>query len=994
MPPQRPEPSLAALYRADGFFVLRTPLLPFGARPPLTDPVLGEALWLASPSLHDSLGAYQAAPRSERGRKVGRALARYLARMSARPTPLELCAGLSLGRLGPGAQLTLPPRAAWQRRLHADLDARAERLARPAADARFVQNPTLHRAAGALRYAQTQLGPSGRSYALASAEPTPELERVLAAAGSGAGVTLQALADALARSDPELAPADARAFVEALEASQLLRPAQALPLTGPPPLGDAEPLLRALEAAPLGLAPAAYQPALEALSLGMPPRGGQRLLHAQLLKPAELRLPADVAQELLEGVEALLRLGFCQPERGLTPFRAAFAERYGERTVPLLEVLDEDAGIGLGTLPPALGMPSVLDGLPTAAPVPEPPPAPLPEALQRRVKDALARGAAECVLEPAELPPVPLPRLPDAFAVRAVVAARDAAAVERGERTVLLLPGALGPSGARALGRFCAGWPALREAVEGHLREEEALAPEARFVELVHHPAPAGADVAARPVLRALELPYLGGSGAPPERQLAVQELGLRLRNGALSLCSLRDGRELRPRLTSAHDFARFGAPLYTLLGLLQAEGVTAHLGFDWGELEREPRLPRVRCGRAVLARARWRLSGREVEQLHAAREVSPLAACAAARARWALPRWVCLEEPEGELTLDLERAEDAELLCHAARGGALTLHELYPPPSELPVQGEDGAYVHELIFPFVRRAPAAPEPAPAPVRTPPPPVPVEAPLAGGWLYAKWYGGVLSADRVLLETVAPLVAQARAEGWLRGWFFIRYADPWPHLRLRFRAEEATLRERLVPELSERAAALAADGLLWRTAFEAYAPETERYGGEAGLPLAEGLFEQGSDFALAALSQEGATDPDARFLLAFARIAALYEALGLTVQERLALATRARAHLGEELGATAADARVLSARYRTQRPALEAQLRAAAPPLELRAWATQLRAAALARPVPELALDLAHMEVNRLLQNNPRPQERVLNDFLARAYASAIARGSA
>src|SRR2546430_1883426 len=92
-----------------GFFALRTPLLPTNVWPLagdpaaargegrhdalrrlVADPAVREAIFVGSPDLEDSIDAWLNAPESERGTRVERALARYLARMAWRPTPFGL----------------------------------------------------------------------------------------------------------------------------------------------------------------------------------------------------------------------------------------------------------------------------------------------------------------------------------------------------------------------------------------------------------------------------------------------------------------------------------------------------------------------------------------------------------------------------------------------------------------------------------------------------------------------------------------------------------------------------------------------------------------------------------------------------------------------------------------------------------------------------------------------------------------------------------------
>ena len=89
---------------ASNGFVLRTPLLPFAdwlawtgnicerqsvrshMETLIARPEVGEALFIASTSLHQSLPYWRADPESARGRKIERTLVKYLSRMAGRAT--------------------------------------------------------------------------------------------------------------------------------------------------------------------------------------------------------------------------------------------------------------------------------------------------------------------------------------------------------------------------------------------------------------------------------------------------------------------------------------------------------------------------------------------------------------------------------------------------------------------------------------------------------------------------------------------------------------------------------------------------------------------------------------------------------------------------------------------------------------------------------------------------------------------------------------------
>ncbi|MFP2910729.1 lantibiotic dehydratase, partial [Pyxidicoccus sp. 3LFB2] len=266
-PPSIPAPSGL---RDVGFFVLRTPLLPFdellawsegltapGAEPSRLEEALAkdrallrerlrtvlarpeprEALFLASPSLDESYDSWLREPDSEHGQKVERALVRYWYRMAGRSTPFGMFAGCAVGRVGAATRLAVPERHTYKRHARLDMDyvcALADALATlPALRESLVYRPnsSLYRAGGRLRYARSRLNGRTRSYHLVVVEPTDYLEATLTRAHSGAG--LLALARGLAESDPDVSVEDALEYVGMLVDHQLLVPDLAPAVTGP-----------------------------------------------------------------------------------------------------------------------------------------------------------------------------------------------------------------------------------------------------------------------------------------------------------------------------------------------------------------------------------------------------------------------------------------------------------------------------------------------------------------------------------------------------------------------------------------------------------------------------------------------------------------------------------------------------------------------------------------------------------------------------------------
>jgi thiopeptide-type bacteriocin biosynthesis protein len=95
------------------------------------------------------------------------------------------------------------------------------------------------------------------------------------------------------------------------------------------------------------------------------------------------------------------------------------------------------------------------------------------------------------------------------------------------------------------------------------------------------------------------------------------------------------------------------------------------------------------------------------------------------------------------------------------------------------------------------------------------------------------------------------------------WFFLRYRDPDPHLRLRFHGKPDGLWGELLPRLHTWTTRLRQDGLLITAVLDSYDPEVERYGGPGAMADAERVFHADSALALALTPHLEGDDADVR-----------------------------------------------------------------------------------------------------------------------------------
>lgn len=1044
----KPRPEHPAFgFEPAGFFILRTPLRPFDdllrwgeadlhlAREHLSaffaDPLVREGVLIASASVAEGLDGWRREPERESGRKLERALVRYFTRMCARCTPFGVFAGYSSGAVGGKTELRIEPRSAYRRvsRLNLVYLVQAlERLARVPSireHLNYWPNATLRLIAGRWKYDEVErsfdessgrLRQQEREVAL---EPSPALAAVLTAAAEGA--RLGQLVRLLVH-EHGADRAEATAFVEELVRDQVLVPELAPVVLGQEPLlaaatrlerlgaelaREAAGALRAVSEEIAGIdraglgAEAEEAPLRQRVAALVPAPQRAPLLQVDLIKPASsLRLGDEVINEISRGIHVLHRLFSREPSSAdpLRRFREAFVQRYEQREVPLLEALDEEVGIGFPTAALSSLRKEVLTFAVDAR----------VQGLARYVLEAVAKGAHEVVLGEGDLERFASETrmlLPESFHAMAAVASASHEALARGEFRVFV-GGAGGPSGVRLLARFAHGDPTVREAVARAVDTEKRLHPGVIIAEVAYLPNPEVGNTVARPSMRDYVIPISGAVDGPLRQRIPLSDLWVSVRGGRIVLRSLRLGSEIIPRHTTAHGYQFSQAPVaYRFLCDLQRQDVSSLIAWSWEGLTHLPFLPRVRHGRVILTLARWRLFADELSGLSAARQAERMAAAERLRERRRLPRWVTVVEGENDFPIDLRNPLSVSSLGDLVAGRPhVDVRELFPEPEELLPIGPEGRFLHELLVPFMQSTPTRHAPLP------PPPGPISRRSftpGSSWLYVKIYIHPALADRLMVDTLAPRLRRwGKAVG--GEWFFVRYADPEPHLRLRLSGPPGEL-ARLLPSLRRALGSAVAARIIQRVQLDTYEREVERYGGLRGVVLAERLFHADSVAVLEWLREgdEALADPVERRRLAALGVHRLLAALRLNAEERLAAVTRLSA-VARQVGELPQESIHGAARaFRAHRPRLErlladagVELPWALPALERRERALAPIVEALARaessgelaiPVARLAESYAHMHLNRVLASEHAAQEFLVCDYLRRLYESAAAR---
>ncbi|MDJ0466233.1 lantibiotic dehydratase [Streptomyces sp. H27-C3] len=827
----------------------------------LADPVFREALLLASPSLFEAAERLvQGEARTTReARRTLLSLLRYHLRIASRAVPFGLFAGVALVSEGPTAvsvgskhRKGVRPDASWLRNVLAAMETD------PAITAGLRARINPLSVVRGERLILPQQGDQGRT----SIRYTPTVATALAEAKSP--IALTDLAERIHNAFPQKSHELSERLVHSLVTHGFLVTDLHPPMRVDSPLDQA--LQRLERAAPQSVAARALTSLRETMAeyaaaeVGRDPQRPRDIvrhmrqfhdsahpLHVDVAVDASITLPRAVSNEV--GIAAGALWGITPHAEwfpGLDAYLERFLERYGTtQLVPLTELLDPERGLG-----------PVVTGDGTARPARS---TPLRDrALAELAANAVRDGLPEVLLDRERLRQLAVPGKgspPPTMDVTATLQAASPQAVDAGDFHVVL---GTGTRQAGALkGRFT---HLLGAPVAAHCRQEaqrsDPGAPHAVRVALDFHPrTPRGGNLT-RTGADTMPTVHIGSFHDQALDQLGLDEIYIGAHKDRLYAYSASLGREVLPaQLDMLNDEREL--PAVRLLQAICGVGRTAFHGWSWGPVADLPRLPRVRYGRAIVCPARWNSAF-----------LSPTADtweewCTqvdAWRAAWSVPEHVSVGAGDRRLTLDLRKAMHLRLLREELRRNPnSTIHEATSIKHDASCWLDHPTHACELVFSLHSSAHA-------PSRTHHrsyPPLDTGSrsyPLGSEWLSAKLYASSARHDEILTRRLSPLLRELPES--MDRWFFLRYADPDPHLRLRFHAQPDVLTREVLPAIGAWAAGLRGQGLARALVVDEYCPETARYGGPDVIEAAERAFHADS---MAVLQQlRVLSDPDCPF----------------------------------------------------------------------------------------------------------------------------------
>ncbi|WP_445432833.1 thiopeptide-type bacteriocin biosynthesis protein [Chryseobacterium indoltheticum] len=266
------------------------------------------------------------------------------------------------------------------------------------------------------------------------------------------------------------------------------------------------------------------------------------------------------------------------------------------------------------------------------------------------------------------------------------------------------------------------------------------------------------------------------------------------------------------------------------------------------------------------------------------------------------------------------------------------------------------------------------------------------------WLYLKIYTGIKTADLILEETVQTLTEHFQENNYVSKWFFIRYHDPKPHLRIRFFLNNTENYITVLNKINEELQEFVDSEEISNISIDTYNREIERYG-QNTIEDAETLFNKNSEFTLLCLPYN---DED-KMIFSLFYIDEILNKLGLEIQEKLDWIKDSNSSFKEEFNADKNLNSQLDKKYRELKPKLMnfidsddfldeknsiiSHIEGCTSVLQniLRHHQNQ----SLEVSLQSFFQSIFHMNVNRLFVSNQRLFEMIIYDYLMRYYKSVI-----
>ena len=549
------------MYRNFNKYILRTPTLSVDfflkltggkevldedLRETFSDPLIKEAIYLASPVLYQEIKKW--AENKNIDDKIKTSFIKYLSRMSSRPTPFGLFSGCSLGVFGTDNRIerinSLNKRYT---RLDMDLTGvlvkHIENVKVIKEQLLFYSNNSIYKIGELIRFVESRYNKNNKLvHKIIEVENSEYLEKILNFSEGGKNIT--ELSNHLV--EPEISFEEAKEFIVELIDSQILVSELQQTVSGTENLDNIISILDRLNNVnSIANVLVFIKNKLVKLDNNSENNIKIYLEILNLLKEQNITvnpkfafqtdlilgcnyniLNENLIEDVQKGLKAINRINRLKSNNSnpnLNQFKEAFYERYEEQEVPLSLVLDKELGIGYPVNSGTGDINPLIDNLvfrgASNKSINQNNLSIFELTLLKKSIEAEKENQFIIEIKENEIPGEDYwDDLPDTFSTLAQV-------INISDKNMVHLDFFAGSSAGNLLGRFCNGDSNINKYINEIVNIEEDLNSDKIVAEIVHLPEDRLGNVLMRPSMRNFEIPYLARSNKNKEQQIPIKDI-------------------------------------------------------------------------------------------------------------------------------------------------------------------------------------------------------------------------------------------------------------------------------------------------------------------------------------------------------------------------------------------------------------------------------------------------------------------------------------
>lgn len=279
--------------------------------------------------------------------------------------------------------------------------------------------------------------------------------------------------------------------------------------------------------------------------------------------------------------------------------------------------------------------------------------------------------------------------------------------------------------------------------------------------------------------------------------------------------------------------------------------------------------------------------------------------------------------------------------------------------------------------------------------------------LGSEWIYVKIYTGYRTADHLLVNDLYALTRSLTKKNLIRKFFFIRFNDPFYHIRLRLCVTDISNIGAIISLLNKTLQPKIQNRLITKVQFDTYNREIERYH-ELLIEKAETVFCTDSSYIIKIIRNVIKNEAeDNRWLAGILLITSFLDCSKISTEEKFRLTEGLAKSFKNEFGFDMYNSKQFNTKYREHTPIINDVLSRTyltdgfekIYPLidkrnkELKSVMEDMKAISEKKNLDYMRYlsSYLHMTINRLFPVKQRLHELLLYDMTSRYYKSLLAR---